>query len=37
MQAQSGVTLYRDLLKVVFGEELRDALSERVLPVACSA
>ncbi|MBE8516125.1 hypothetical protein ILP97_01075 [Amycolatopsis sp. H6(2020)] len=37
LQAQSGITLYRDLLKVVFGQELRDVLPERVLPVATIA
>jgi len=37
LQAQSGITLYRDLLKVVFGEYLRDVLPERVLPIATLA
>ncbi|MGW5723410.1 DUF3644 domain-containing protein [Amycolatopsis sp. NPDC003865] len=37
LQAQSGITLYRDLLKLVFGEELREVLPERVLPVATIA
>nr|WP_202417861.1 hypothetical protein [Pseudonocardia sp. SID8383] len=37
LQAQSGVTLYRDLLKTVFDEELREELPERVLPIATIA
>ncbi len=37
LQAQSGVTLYRDLLRTVFAEELRDLLPERVLPIATIA
>lgn len=32
--AQSGVTLFRDVLKDVFNEDLADALPSRVLPVA---
>ncbi|WP_439660583.1 DUF3644 domain-containing protein [Lentzea sp. HUAS TT2] len=37
LQAQSGITLYRDLLKLVFQEELRDVLPDRVLPIATIA
>jgi Domain of unknown function (DUF3644) len=37
LQAQSGITLYRDLLKAVFGEHLRDLLPDRVLPIATIA
>jgi hypothetical protein len=37
LQAQSGITLYRDLLRVVFGEDLRDLLPDRVLPIATIA
>lgn len=37
LQAQSGTTLYRDLLKSVFGEELRELLPDRVLPIATIA
>jgi hypothetical protein len=37
LQAQSGVTLYRDLLKVVFNENLRELLPDRVLPIATIA
>ena len=37
LQAQSGITLYRDLLKSVFGEELRELLPDRVLPIATIA
>ncbi|MCR6489795.1 hypothetical protein M8542_43985 [Amycolatopsis sp. OK19-0408] len=37
LQAQSGITLYRDLLKHVFGEELCDVLPDRVLPIATIA
>ncbi|GAA1937257.1 DUF3644 domain-containing protein [Amycolatopsis minnesotensis] len=37
LQAQSGITLYRDLLKHGFGEELRDVLPDRVLPIATIA
>ncbi|MGK3206786.1 DUF3644 domain-containing protein [Amycolatopsis sp. MEPSY49] len=37
LQAQSGITLYRDLMRAVFGEELRDVLPERVLPIATVA
>ena len=31
---QSGVTLFRDLLRTVFGQELKSHLPERVLPVS---
>ncbi|MDR7548777.1 MAG: hypothetical protein QN131_02415 [Armatimonadota bacterium] len=34
LYAQVGVTLFRDILKVVFGQELRDYLPDRVLPVS---
>jgi|DewCreStandDraft_5_1066085.scaffolds.fasta_scaffold23631_2 hypothetical protein len=34
LHLQSGVTLFRDLLHKVFGEELRTHLPERVLPVS---
>ena len=34
LQAQAGVTLYRDLLQHVFGETLSELLPDRVLPVA---
>lgn len=37
LQAQSGITLYRDLLRLVFREELRDMLPDRVLPIATVA
>lgn len=37
LQAQSGVTLQRDLLRTVFNEELRDLLPDRVLPIATMA
>ncbi|MFC0105578.1 DUF3644 domain-containing protein [Kibdelosporangium aridum] len=37
LQAQSGITLYRDLLKRVFDEDLRDMLPDRVLPIATVA
>jgi hypothetical protein len=37
LQAQAGITLYRDLLKSVFGEELRELLPDRVLPIATVA
>lgn len=37
LQAQSGITLYRDLLKIVFNEDLRDMLPDRVLPIATVA
>jgi len=36
VSAQAGVTLFRDLLKSVFGQELADYLPERVLPVSTS-
>lgn len=34
IHAQAGVTLFRDLLRDVFGESLTDHLPERVLPVS---
>lgn len=34
--AQAGVTLFRDLLRSVFGQELSDHLPERVLPISTS-
>ncbi|HEX3827818.1 MAG TPA: DUF3644 domain-containing protein, partial [Sporichthyaceae bacterium] len=37
LQAQSSLTLYRDLMRSVFGEELRHLLPERVLPIATVA
>jgi hypothetical protein len=37
LQAQSGVTLYRDLLRTVFHEDLRAVLPDRVLPIATAA
>lgn len=37
LQAQSGVTLFGDILLDVFKEKLRSTLSERVLPVATIA
>jgi hypothetical protein len=37
MHAQSGVTLFRDLLKSVFGKNLSDSLPPRVLPVSTIA
>jgi hypothetical protein len=37
LQAQSGVTLHRDLLSTVFNENLRDLLPDRVLPIATIA
>lgn len=36
VHAQAGVTLFRDLLKDVFGQDLADRLPERVLPVSTS-
>jgi len=36
IQAQAGVTLFRDLLKSIIGQELKDFLPERVLPVSTS-
>jgi hypothetical protein len=36
IQAQAGVTLFRDLLLAVFGYELSDYFPERVLPIATS-
>lgn len=36
LHAQAGVTLFRDLLKSVFGKELAERLPERVLPVSTS-
>lgn len=35
--AQSGVTLFRDLLLDVYGEQLSDSLPERVLPISTSS
>lgn len=37
ISAQAGVTLFRDLLRSVFGQELSHHLPERVLPVSTSA
>lgn len=37
LQVQPGITLYRDLVKTVFSEELRELLPERVLPIATIA
>ncbi|WP_285907354.1 DUF3644 domain-containing protein [Pseudodesulfovibrio pelocollis] len=37
VHAQSGVTLFRDLLKSIFKQELSDHLPERVLPVSTIA
>src|SRR6266851_2648546 len=34
LHAQSGVTLFRDVLSTVFGVDLADRLPERVLPIA---
>jgi hypothetical protein len=34
LQAQAGVTLFRDLLKRAFGEDLADYLPSRVLPIS---
>lgn len=36
LHVQSGVTLFRDLLKAVFGQDLRERLPERVLPISTS-
>ena len=36
VHAQAGVTLFRDLLKDVFGQDLADHLPERVLPISTS-
>ncbi|MCX6000092.1 MAG: hypothetical protein NTU41_11040 [Chloroflexi bacterium] len=36
MHAQAGLTLFRDLLRSVFGKNLRDCLPARVLPVSTS-
>jgi hypothetical protein len=36
MHAQAGITLFRDLLKDVFGQDLVDRLPERVLPISTS-
>jgi len=35
-QAQAGLTLFRDIVKKVFGIELKDSLPERVLPLSTS-
>ncbi|MFI9455197.1 DUF3644 domain-containing protein [Amycolatopsis sp. NPDC052450] len=37
LQAQSGITLYRDLARHVFGDDLHEALPKRVLPIATVA
>jgi hypothetical protein len=37
LQAQSGVTLFGDLLRSIFGENLRDHIADRALPVATIA
>lgn len=37
LHCMSGLTLYRDVLKEVFGVELRDKLPERVLPLSTQA
>lgn len=37
LQAQSGITLHRDLLKSVFNEELSELLPPRVMPIATIA
>jgi hypothetical protein len=37
LQAQSGITLHRDLRRTVFDEDLRDLLPDRVLPIATQA
>jgi len=34
MYSQAGVTLYRDLIKKVFGDDLKNHMPERVLPVS---
>jgi hypothetical protein len=34
LQAQSGITLHRDLLRTVFDEDLRDLLPDRVFSIA---
>lgn len=36
VHAQAGVTLFRDLLKDVFGQDLAEHLPERVLPISTS-
>ena len=36
VHAQAGITLFRDLLKDVFGQDLADRLPKRVLPVSTS-
>lgn len=36
VHAQAGVTLFRDLLRDVFGQDLADHLPERVLPISTS-
>lgn len=36
VHAQAGATLFRDLLKAVFGQDLSDRLPDRVLPVSTS-
>ena len=37
LQAQAGVTLFRDILRDVFSEELVDSLPDRALPIATIA
>jgi len=37
LHAHSGITLFRDLLKTVFSEELRDSLPDRTLPISTIA
>jgi hypothetical protein len=37
IHAQSAITLFRDLLKSVFGEDLADHLPKRVLPISTEA
>jgi hypothetical protein len=36
MYCQAGVTLYKDLIKKVFSEDLKDHLPERILPISTS-
>lgn len=37
LHAQTGITLFRDLLRAVFSEELSEALPDRVLPISTVA
>jgi len=37
LHAQTGITLFRDLLRAVFSEELSNLLSDRVLPISTIA